>query len=88
MNYYDLLVQQAARLGGKLFLQIDNHAYTYAGTLAATDTLAAALPELSGTVLISGAGLWQQAVLFFALQKKGCCPVLLHHELSHDDCLH
>ena len=88
MNYYDLLVQQAARLGGKLFLQIDNHAYTYAGTLAATDTLAAALPELSGTVLISGAGLWQQAVLFFALQKKGCRPVLLHHELSHDDCLH
>lgn len=84
MNYYKLLQKQAAAFGSRLFLQIDAQSISYQALLQRVDACAAALPALQGDVLANAVDVLSQAVLFFALQKCGCRPILLHHGLSQD----
>ena len=84
MNYYGLLCERTVQYGSKCFLQADEKAWTYAEFQEEVEHTACRLPELKGTVLAEAEGFFAQAVLFFALQKKGCLPVLLHHGLEDD----
>ena len=84
MNYYELLCERTRQYGGKCFLQVDEQAWSYAEFQAEVEQTAQELPELDGSVLVEARGFFAQAVLFFALQKKDCLPVLLHHGLKDE----
>ncbi|MBR1805327.1 MAG: AMP-binding protein [Selenomonadaceae bacterium] len=66
MNFYDLLVERAKTFGNKTFLRVDDEIFSYEDFLAAVDG------HLTGCKFVT------QAVNFFAAQKSGKIPVLLH----------
>ncbi|MBR4696620.1 MAG: AMP-binding protein [Selenomonadaceae bacterium] len=85
-HYYELLASHAERNPDKLFLRMDERCLSYRNMLECTDELANALPaDLTGDVLVLADDFPGQAATFFALQKKGACPILLHHGLSQEE---
>ncbi len=85
-NYYTLLREQARQHPKKLCLRIDSLQLTYDAVLKETDHMAAGLPrEMNGAVLVLADDFKNQFLSFFALQKQGICPILLHHGLSGEE---
>lgn len=91
MNYYLLLKKQAASLGEKPFLYMDEEIYSYDDFYRVVEERAGELPDFLGndlqsaSVLAAAASFFEQAVLFFALQKLAVRPILLHHGLTQED---
>ena len=91
MDYFMLLADRAASLQGKPFLYVDEEQYSYAAFLAITEKKAQELLRLvgedgiSGDVLVLADSFLAQAVLFFAVQKIGARPILLHHGLATEE---
>ena len=91
MDYFMLLADRAASLQGKPFLYVDEEPYSYAAFLAITEKKAQELLRLvgedgiSGDVLVLADSFLAQAVLFFAVQKIGARPILLHHGLATEE---
>lgn len=85
-NYYELLASHAEQNPDNLFLRMDKRRLSYQNMLEYTDGLADALPaDLTGDVLVLADDFLGQAAAFFALQKKGARPILLHHGLSPEE---
>lgn len=90
MNYYLLLKKQAASLGAKPFLYMDEEIYSYDDFYRVVEERAGELPDFLGndlqsaSVLAAAASFFEQAVLFFALQKLAVRPILLHHGLTQE----
>ena len=66
-------------------MQLDEQSYTYQQIKSRTDEAALACREAEGEVLVSGKTFLQQALLFFALQKNNCRPILCHHGLQEGE---
>ena len=87
-NYYDLLKKYAALTPQKIFLQFEDRAYSYLEFKEYVDRLAAAVSlPAPAAVLAWGEGIKEQAGAFFALQKCGLLPILMHHDFSEADML-
>lgn len=90
MNYYLLLKKQAASLREKPFLYMDEEIYSYDDFYRVVEERAGELPDFLGndlqsaSVLAAAASFFEQAVLFFALQKLAVRPILLHHGLTQE----
>lgn len=83
MNFYDLLKNRAEKFEEKIFLQIDEKIFSYAEFFKAVDTC-----EISGEgreFFISGGDFCSRLKKFFAAQKSGKIPVLLHDEMKIPD---
>ena len=84
-NYYELLKNKAEYYPQKVFLQVEENAYTYESVLSMVDKLADKFLQKrenisqGEAVLITGEGFLQQAGAFLALQKLGVIPIIMHH---------
>ena len=89
-NYYELLSEKAEQQPDKLLLQIDSMVFTYEGVLETVDQLEEKLVGLSvgACVLVHANGIWDQLRAFFALQKHGCLPILMHDGLKAEEVQH
>ncbi len=89
MDYYQLLVQKAAKQASDIFIQIDGKAYTYKQIEQQAAILAQQIKSIglkSGSrLLIAAQGFSLQAVSFFAVQAADCVPILLHNGLSKSE---
>ena len=81
MNYYHILKKKSEELGEKVFLQVDVETYSYARLQSDAAAIAQQLKLPRQTVLIDAAGLYEQLVLFLAVQGAGSVPILMHHDL-------
>lgn len=90
-NYYELLVSQSIRQPQKICLQLDAAGISYEAMRQYVDKLAdlflaknkGSLAE--GAFLVLGEGIKAQLGGFFALQKLGLLPILLHHGLQEGE---
>lgn len=91
MNYYMLLSERAASLQGKPFLYMDAEQYSYDDFLDMVEEKAQELLHLAGeegicgNMLVQADSFLSQALLFFAVQKIGARPILLHHGLTAEE---
>ena len=85
-NYYELLEARAKERPNRLFLLLDDHRLAYRDMLDDANRLANDLPEgITGDALVLSDDFLGQATAFFALQKKGIRPILLHHGLAREE---
>lgn len=90
-NYYELLKNKAEYYPQKVFLQVEENAYTYESVLSMVDKLADKFLQKrenisqGEAVLITGEGFLQQAGAFLALQKLGAIPIIMHHGFSEKE---
>ena len=82
-NFYELLKGRAKSYGDKIFLRIDEKSLTCAEFLKAVDEVKI---DCEGEIIfITAKSFYLQAVNFFAAQKFGKVPVILHADLTPDD---
>ncbi len=85
-DFYELLKERAKLRPDHPCVIEDGAGLSYGGFLAMTDALAARLPAEKGdAVLVLADTFTRQAAAFFAAQKKGARPILLHHGLTPEE---
>lgn len=92
-NFYELLQTQAAKYPGRLFLLTEQKEYTYEEFLYYVDNLSVEIEKelrIAGfshhtSVLVLTEGFLLQGGVFFALQKLGAIPVLMHQGFEAED---
>ncbi|MBO6210643.1 MAG: AMP-binding protein, partial [Schwartzia sp.] len=85
-NFYEMLAEKARLRPVHICVVEDEAALSYGDFLHCVDGLAAKLPAKSGdAVLVLADTFTRQAAAFFAAQKKGARPILLHHGLAPEE---
>ena len=85
-NFYDLLAEKARLRPAHPCIVEDEIALSYDELLRCADKLAEKLPAKTGdAVLVLADTFTRQAAAFFAAQKKGARPILLHHGLAPEE---
>ena len=85
-NFYELLAEKARLRPTHLCIVEDESALPYGELLHYADKLAEKLPAKKGdAVLVLADTFTRQAAAFFAAQKKGARPILLHHGLAPEE---
>lgn len=85
-NYYELLAEKARLRPVHICVVEDEAALSYGDLLRCVDGLAEKLPAKAGdAVLVLADTFTRQAAAFFAAQKKGARPILLHHGLAPEE---
>ena len=85
-NYYELLAEKARLRPFHPCIVEDETALSYGDFLRCVDGLAEKLPAKKGdAVLVLADTFTRQAASFFAAQKKGARPILLHHGLAPEE---
>ncbi|MBQ9377835.1 MAG: AMP-binding protein [Schwartzia sp.] len=85
-NFYELLAEKAHCRPARAFITEDRRSFSYGQFLAYADELAARAPARRGDAcLILADTFTRQAAAFFAAQKIGARPILLHHGLAAEE---
>lgn len=85
-NFYELLAEKARLRTSHPCIVEDEAALSYGDFLRYVDGLSEKLPAKTGdAVLILADSFTRQAAAFFAAQKKGARPILLHHGLAPEE---
>ena len=85
-NFYELLAEKARLRPVHICVVEDEAALSYGDFLHCVDGLAEKLPAKAGdAVLVLADTFTRQAAAFFAAQKKGARPILLHHGLAPEE---
>ena len=85
-NFYELLAEKARLRPSHPCIAEDEAALSYGDFLRVVDGLAEKLPAKSGdAILVLADSFTRQAAAFFAAQKKGARPILLHHGLAPEE---
>ncbi len=82
-NFYELLAARAESYGDKIFLQVDEKVLTCAEFLKAVNEIK--IDCNNEIFFITAESFYHQAVNFFAAQKFGKVPVILHANLTAED---
>lgn len=85
-NFYELLAEKARLRPAHICVVEDEAALSYGDLLRCVDGLAEKLPAKAGdAVLVLADTFTRQAAAFFAAQKIGARPILLHHGLAPEE---
>ena len=85
-NFYEMLAEKARLRPVHICVVEDEAALSYGDFLHCVDGLAEKLPAKAGdAVLVLADTFTRQAAAFFAAQKKGARPILLHHGLAPEE---
>lgn len=85
-NFYELLAEKARLRPAHPCIAEDENALSYRDFLREANRLAEKLPAKSGdAVLVLADSFTRQAAAFFAAQKIGARPILLHHGLAPEE---
>ncbi len=82
MNFYDLLKNRTKNFGEKIFLRVDEKIFTYRNFLQKVDSA-----EIfgDGEIFIKPENFLDGAIKFFAAQKSGKIPILLHSKINFSE---